>query len=66
MERVVSRLNNRLSVGNGPLPYNSPLLFVIPSEAEGSAVLRTFPGNVFSCLLRGECGTNGRVTGWQQ
>jgi hypothetical protein len=24
------------------------LSFVIPSEAEGSAVLRTFPGNVFS------------------
>jgi hypothetical protein len=26
---------------------NRPLLFVIPSEAEGSAVPRTFPGNVF-------------------
>jgi hypothetical protein len=28
--------------------YNDPLLFVIPSEAEGSAVLRTCPGNVFA------------------
>ena len=30
-----------LSFGNGPLPYNHPLLFVIPSVAEGSAVLST-------------------------
>jgi len=36
-----------LSLDNGPLPFNNPLLFVIPSEAEGSAVPRTFPGNVF-------------------
>jgi hypothetical protein len=28
-----------------PFPYNDPLLFVIPSEAEGSAVPRTSPGN---------------------
>jgi hypothetical protein len=27
-----------LSLGSGPLPFNHPLLFVIPSEAEGSAV----------------------------
>jgi hypothetical protein len=26
-----------------------PLPFVIPSEAEGSAVQQTFPGNVFDC-----------------
>jgi hypothetical protein len=26
------------TLDNGPLPFNNPLLFVIPSEAEGSAV----------------------------
>jgi hypothetical protein len=32
------------------------LPFVIPSEAEGSAVLQTLPGNVFRCsLIPGEC-----------
>ena len=39
-----------------PSPYNAPLLFVIPSEAEGSAVLRTFPGNVFQLLRRATIG----------
>jgi hypothetical protein len=29
-------------------PWRRPLPIVIPSEAEGSAVLRTIPGNVFS------------------
>jgi hypothetical protein len=28
-------------------PCKGPLSFVIPSEAEGSAVPRTLPGNVF-------------------
>jgi hypothetical protein len=27
-----------LYLGNGPFLFNNPLLFVIPSEAEGSAV----------------------------
>jgi hypothetical protein len=36
--------------------YDGPLLFVIPSEAEGSAVLRTFPGNVFQLLRRATIG----------
>jgi hypothetical protein len=40
-----SPLATTLSLGNNPLPFNNPLLFVIPSEAEGSAVLRTLPGN---------------------
>jgi hypothetical protein len=40
-----------LSFSNGPLPHNNPPLFVIPSVAEGSAVLRTLPGNVFDIAL---------------
>jgi len=36
-----------LSFSNRPFLNYYPLLFVIPSEAEGSAVLRTIPGNVF-------------------
>jgi hypothetical protein len=56
------RLLNEKVVANGPPAstnrpvrwrrsslYNNPLLFVIPSEAEGSAVPRTFRGNVFLC-----------------
>jgi hypothetical protein len=31
-------LQGTLSLGNCPFPFNNPLLFVIPSEAEGSAV----------------------------
>ena len=35
-------------------PLETPtLLFVIRSEAEGSAVLRIFPGNVFRSILDG-------------
>jgi hypothetical protein len=33
------------SVSNLPFPNHYLFLFVIPSEAEGPAVLRTFPGN---------------------
>jgi hypothetical protein len=33
------------SVQQPPFPCNYPLLFVIPSEAEGSAVPRALPGN---------------------
>jgi hypothetical protein len=36
-----------LSLGDGPFLSTTPLLFVIPSEGEESAVLRTSPGNVF-------------------
>ena len=32
------RHTSAVSLGNGPFPYNDPLLFVIPSEAEESAV----------------------------
>jgi hypothetical protein len=42
-----SPLLNRPFLQQPPFPYNNPLLFVIPSAAEGSAVQRTFPGNVF-------------------
>jgi hypothetical protein len=41
------RPNNRRNPWQRSSPYNYPLLVVIPSEAEGSAVLRTFLGNVF-------------------
>jgi hypothetical protein len=37
-KRRPAALNKALSLGNGPFPFNNPLLFVIPSEAEGSAV----------------------------
>jgi len=84
MEKTSRHPNNCLSLGNGPSPFNNPLLFVIPSVpgfpasllsptttdvvlskenhtqlsevttldrksggAEGSAVPRTFRGNVF-------------------
>jgi hypothetical protein len=33
--------------GGNHLPYKVTLSFVIPSEAEGSAVPRTLPGDVF-------------------
>src|SRR5882757_5644099 len=36
-----------------PSPCNNPLLFVIPREAEGSAVPRTLTGNVFPEPTRG-------------
>jgi len=39
--------SNRPFIQQPPFPCNDPLLFVIPSEAEGSAVPRTFRGNVF-------------------
>jgi hypothetical protein len=35
-----------LSLGNGPFPFNNPLLFVIPSEAEGSAVRHSDASNL--------------------
>jgi hypothetical protein len=35
-------INNRPFLTQLPFPYDNPPLFVIPSEAEGSAVLRTF------------------------
>jgi hypothetical protein len=44
---VATAPTTALALGNGPLPFSDPLLFVIPSEAEGSAVPRTSPGNVF-------------------
>jgi hypothetical protein len=37
------------------------LSFVIPSEAEGSAVLRIFPGNVFSINSGRECRSEAPV-----
>jgi hypothetical protein len=40
-------INNRPFLTQLPFPYDNPPLFVIPSEAEGSAVLRTLLGNVF-------------------
>ena len=40
-------LRNRPFITQLPFPYDNPPLFVIPSEAEGSAVLRTLLGNVF-------------------
>jgi hypothetical protein len=43
--------SNRPFLQQPPFPYNYPLLFVIPSAAEGSAVPRTFPGNVFDSAL---------------
>jgi hypothetical protein len=43
---MASRLNNRPVRWQRSSPYNNPLLFVIPSEAEGSAVPRTFRENV--------------------
>jgi hypothetical protein len=49
----------------GPLPwhpsspYNDPLLFVIPSEAEGSAVLRTFL-EMFSVITQSNHRMNAR------
>ncbi len=42
--------SNRPFLYQPTFPCNSPLLFVIPSEAEGSAVPRTLPGNVFRVL----------------
>ena len=42
------RPNNRPVPWQRSSPCNSPPLFVIPSVAEGSAVPRTLPGNVFS------------------
>jgi hypothetical protein len=39
--------SNRPFIQQPTFLYNYPLLFVIPSEAEGSAVPRTFLGNVF-------------------
>jgi hypothetical protein len=48
-ERAVASGSTRLDRRRFPwqrsFPCNCPLLFVIPSAAEGSAVLRTFPGN---------------------
>jgi hypothetical protein len=51
-ERVVARWQvvAALKVMKGPSPSNT-FSFVIPSEAEGSAVLRTLPGYVFSPRL---------------
>jgi hypothetical protein len=45
MEKESLRPATALSLGNCPFPFNNPLLFVIPSEAEGSAVPQTFTGN---------------------
>jgi hypothetical protein len=39
-----SRPSNRPVFWQQPFPSQQPLLFVIPSEAEGSAAPRTFPG----------------------
>jgi hypothetical protein len=39
-------INTRPFLWQPHFVYNNPLLFVIPSEAEGSAVLRTLPGSV--------------------
>jgi hypothetical protein len=39
-------INNRAFIQQPRFPYNDPPLFVIPSAAEGSAVPRTFRGNV--------------------
>jgi hypothetical protein len=39
--------SNRPLFQQPPSLYNHPPLFVIPSEAEGSAVQRTILGNVF-------------------
>jgi hypothetical protein len=45
-DKSVAQVN--LSSTQRPLSHGSvSLLFVIPSEAEGSAVPRAFPGNVF-------------------
>ena len=45
-------LGNRAFHWQPHFPCNKPFLFVIPSEAEGSAVQRTFRGNVFPPLER--------------
>jgi hypothetical protein len=44
---VATARTTALALGNGFYLLSDPLLFVIPSEAEGSAVLRTLPGFVF-------------------
>src|SRR5450631_3750569 len=46
MDSDLSKLDlKNASVQQPPFPCNDPLLFVIPSEAEGSAGPRTSPGN---------------------
>jgi hypothetical protein len=50
-EKAFPGPNNRPVLWQRSSPYNNPFLFVIPSEAEGSAVPRTLPGNVFFSVL---------------
>jgi hypothetical protein len=45
-KRRLAALTTSLSFSDVPFPATT-LSFVIPSEAEGSAVPRTLPGNVF-------------------
>jgi hypothetical protein len=46
MEKASSPPSTAFSLGNGPILFNDPLLFVIPSEAEGSAVRRSGAPNL--------------------